>query len=157
MGLLGKLTGADKAKKQAKSARKYAMQREQGALGQLTPEAMQAMMQQFFSKYMALLSPNMMAGQQGAGASAARSGLTGAGMNRSIAAGIPGLTAQKALGMSIDPALKVAGQRADVVMGRPIITDPARGGLTDLMDLATQFYTGGAMSTGSVNQGPRQF
>ena len=157
MGLLGKLTGAEKAKKQAKDARKYAGQREQAALGQLTPEAMQAMMQQFFQKYMALLSPGMMAGQQGLGASAARSGLTGAGMNRSMAAGIPGLTSQKALGMSIDPAMRTASQRADVIMGRPIVTDPARNGLTDLVDLAAQYYSGGTMSTGSMQQGPKQF
>ena len=128
MGLLGKITGSESAKKSAKRQRKDAALREGAALNELTPQAMQALMQQFFSKYMALLSPNMMAGQQGAGASAARSGLTGAGMNRSIAAGIPGLTAQKALGMSIDPAMSVASQRSNTIMGRPIIPNAVSPG-----------------------------
>ena len=157
MGLLGKLTGADKAKKQAKDARKMAAQREGAALGELTPEAMQNLMQMFFSKYMALLAPQMMHAQQGIAASAGRTGKTGAGLTRALSAGVPGQFANVALGKSIEPALSVAGQRAGIRMEKPIITNPARSGLTDLADLALQYYTAGTVSTGSTKQGPRTF
>lgn len=157
MGLLGKLTGADKAKKQAKDARKMAARREAGALGELTPEAMQAMMQKLFTQYMSLLGPSAQFSQQALGASASRSGTLGGGVNRALSAGIPGQMAQGALGKAMGGAMDIGQQRAGIRMEHPIITNPARSGLTDLVDLALQYYSGGQMGTGSMQQGPRQF
>lgn len=164
MGFLGKisdaiggLTGANAAKKQAKEAKKAAAKRTSASLGELTPEAMQAMMQQLYSKYMALLGPQMMFNQQALGANASRTGTLGGGLNRSLSAGLQGQMAQGALAKSIQPAMDIATQRAGIQAQQPIITNPARTGLTDLVDLATQFYTGGMMSTGSTQQQPRVF
>lgn len=157
MGLLGKLTGADQAKKQAKQARKISAKNTSNALGQLTPEAMQGMMQQLYSKYMALLGPQAMFGQQALTAGASRTGTLGSGLSKSLSAGLQGQMAQGALQKSIEPAMNIASQRASIYANQPVIANPARNGLSDLVDLAMQFYTGGQMSTGSVGQQAKGF
>lgn len=157
MGLLGKLTGADAAKKQAKSARKQAAQREGAALGELTPQAMQQLMQMFFSQYMAQLAPQLMASQQRLGAGAAGMNLGGAGLTRSLKAGLPGMYAQGALQQAIEPTMRTAENRAGIRMEKPIITNPARTGLTDLVDIALRYYSGGLASTGSLDQKAKTF
>lgn len=157
MGLLGKLTGADAAKKQAKQARKLGSEREAAALGQLDPKAMQALMQMFFSQYMAQLAPSMMNAQQGLATKAGRSGMMGSGLYGQLQAGIPGQFANMALGRAIEPTINIAQQRANTIMGRPIVANPARTGLTDVVDLVAQYYSGGQMSTGSTKQQPVQF
>ena len=152
MGLLGKLTGADAAKKSAKQARKLAGEREAGALGELTPEAMQAMMSMFMQRYMAQLAPSMMSAKQGLAARAGRSGMIGSGLYSQLQAGIPGQFAQGALGKAAESSMGVASQRAGIRMQKPIIANPARTGLTDLVDLAMQYYTFGQGGTGSTQQ-----
>jgi hypothetical protein len=157
MGLLGKLTGSDAAKKQAKDARKQAALREGAALGELTPEAIQKLMQVFFSKYMQMLAPQMMSAQQKVGANLSGAGLGRSGFGKQLKAGIPGQFSQMALGQSIGPAMSTAENRAGIRMDKPIITNPARNGITDLVDLVAQYYTAGGMSTGSTRQQPRIF
>lgn len=157
MGLLGKLTGADAAKKQAKNARKQAAQREGAALGELTPQAMQQMLNMFFSQYMAQLAPSLMNSQQKLGAGAAGAGLSGAGLTRSLKAGLPGVYAQGALQQAIEPTMRTAENRAGIRMEKPIITNPARNGLTDLVDMALQYFSYGGASTGSTKQQPKVF
>lgn len=152
MSVLGALTGANAAKKSAKQGRKLADQREAGALGELTPEAMQGIMNMLMQRYMAMLAPNMMSAQQGLAAKAGRSGMMGSGLYSQLQAGIPGQFANAALGKATEGGLGIASQRANIRMQKPIITNPARTGLTDLVDLVAQYYSGGQMSTGSTKQ-----
>lgn len=92
----------------------------QGALAQLTPEAIRALMQQFYTQNYAMLNPAMQSAQQGVKAGAGRTGLTGAGVVKQLQAGIPGQFANMAFGQASNQALGVAGQRASTLSGAPV-------------------------------------
>jgi len=140
MGLLGKITGAEAANKAAGKARKDSKLREQAALGELTPQAMQAMMNMFMQKYMAMLAPNMMSAQQGLAAKAGRSGMMGSGLYSQLQAGIPGQFANAALSKATESGMGVASQRANTIMGRDIVQDPGRSGLGDSYNSFHQLF-----------------
>jgi len=105
------------------------------------------MMNMFMQKYMAILAPNMMSAQQGLAAKAGRSGMMGSGLYSQLQAGIPGQFANMALGKATQSGMDVASQRAGAIMGRPIIQDPGRSGISDLygdaMDIFKAYLGGG--------------
>jgi hypothetical protein len=143
MGL--NLTGWSSAKRSNKERRRTEQaidDREKMSLGELTPEAMQAMMQMFYSKYMALLAPQMMGAQQRLGATAARGGMTGSGLMAQLKAGIPGQFANMALGQAIEPSLRVASERAGIRKAKPIQFRPTRSHFGDLMGVGATMWGG---------------
>ena len=152
MGLLGKLTGADAANKKAKGVAQKVEAQKQAALGELTPEAFQEMLSFFMPLLRAQSAQGMQFAMQQAAAAGARSGALGSsGVFGQLQAGIPGQFALKNLSQGLGLTSNVQSQRAGIISGSPVVSNSAgRGGLTDLADLALQFYTGGQVSTGAT-------
>ncbi len=151
MGLLGKLTGADAANKQAKGVAQKVEAQKQEALGELTPEAFREFLNFFMPFLNAQSAPAQQFALQGAKTSAGRSGSSFAGLSRALQAGIPGQFAASNLSSALKTTLGVQQGRAGIISGSPIVSNSAgRGGATDVADLALQFYSGGALSTGAT-------
>ena len=122
------------------------------ALGELTPEAINNLMQMFYGKFFRQMAPQMQFAQQGLKAGAARTGLSHAGLTQQLAAGIPGQFSQSALAQAYGAAAPIASQRAGIRAGRKIAIQPARSRAKhDLLNTWMQFYTGG--NTGGGTQG----
>ena len=127
------LTGRD-VEKSARSESRGARAR---GLGELTPEAIQSLINMFQSNFFASLAPQMQAAQQGAAAGAGRTGSAGAGVTQQLRAGIPGQFSIGALGKAIPLAGGIASQRAQIASGKdPVV----RSGLGAAID------TGGAVA-----------
>lgn len=140
-------------RKESQSYNKAAKKREGLALGELTPEAMQSLIRALFTHYYSQLMPQMMGAQQGLGAAAARSGLTGAGAVQQLRAGIPGQFAGKALGQAVPSALGIAGQRAGIRAGTPF--QIGKSGMGIIGDMLQSFASMGGLGAGFPS-GPAQ-
>ena len=126
----------------------------EAALAQLTPEAIQKLMQMFYTQNYAQMMPQMQGAQGSLGAAAARSGLTGAGVTQQLRAGIPGQFANAALGQASNQALGVAGQRASTLSGAPVSAPYSFGG--DLQSLVAMLGRYGLLRNNSGGGTPRQ-
>lgn len=109
--------GAIIRNQQNKSAQGQANKNVKYALGELSPQNIQALLKQFYSGDYNQVMPQMQTAMAGMGAQAARHGLTGTGAYQQLAAGMPGQFSQMALGMAGNQALETARSRANVRMG----------------------------------------
>lgn len=107
-------------KKQAQKAKDQAKKDRAAALGQLSPENIQALTSQLYGGNMAQMAPSMMSGQQRLKSSLAKRGLTGSGLGEQLSAGLPGQYSQAALGSARNEAMGLASQRAGVIGNMPI-------------------------------------
>ena len=125
MSIISELIGGHGAKREAKRANRAEEARVSGALGELTPEAIQGLIDMFFGKFYAQLNPQMQGAQQRLAANAGRRGLSHAGLTTQLSAGIPGQFANMAQGQAIGAAVPVAGQRASVRAGKQFTNPPS--------------------------------
>lgn len=138
-------------RKESQSFNKAAKKREALALGELSPEAMQALMNMFFTKYYAQLAPMLQGAQQGLGASGGRYGLTGSGVLQQLRAGLPGQFAGKALQQSVPSALGTAQQRANIRQGTPF--QIGQSGMSIIGDMLQSFASMGGLGAGFPSGG----
>jgi hypothetical protein len=116
---------------------------------------LQQLIQQFYSQQYNMLMPQMMGAQGNLAASAARSGLTGSGAVKQLAAGIPGQFAAGALKNASNQALGVAGNKASILSGAPVQAPYSFGG--DINNLASLASTYGLFkNTGTQSGGNTQ-
>lgn len=156
MGLLGRLAGTDKKKKEAKALEKKMNMRRDAALGEMSPENIQALVQLFQQKYMGLLAPTLMNTQQSLGANAKSMGR--GGVFQQLKAGLPGQFANMAMSQAIPSAMNVAQTRAGIHQDTPVVSVPKGSAIEDIADWAvsmvSSYYSGGANNRGTANSQP---
>lgn len=117
LGAVGGILGGISDRRAGKGSNKERKKMQQMALGELTPEAMQRLISQFYTHFMAQMNPQMQAVMSNIGTQAGRSGLTGAGVVQQLKAGVPGQFSQGAMGNAFGAALPIAKQRSGVYSG----------------------------------------
>ncbi len=156
MGLLGKLTGADAANRSAKGIAQKTAAQQAAALNELTPEAFREFLNFFMPLLNAQSAPAQQFALQGARTSAGRSGSSFGGLSRALQAGIPGQFAASNLSSALRTVGQVQGARAGIISGTPILPNSAgRSGVSDTIDLAVKFFSGGLAGTGSLKGGSK--
>lgn len=141
-------------RKESRSFNKAARKREALALGELTPEAMQSLINLLFTKYYGQMMPLMQASQQRIGSQAGRYGLTGAGVTQQLRAGLPGQFAGAALGQAVPGALGIAGQRAGIRQGTPFqVGKSGMGIIGDMLQSFASIGMGAGFPSGGGQQG----
>lgn len=143
MGLLGKISGSSSAKranKERKRVLKEIEARKQQSLAELSPENIQKLMQMFMTKYGQLMAPSLMNSQQKLSANTAGRGLAGAGLTRSLKAGLPAMYSRAAMEQASPDAFSLASQRAGVIGGTPIPYMPKKSTLADIGSMVASYY-----------------
>lgn len=117
-GAVGGLLGGISDRRAAKGANKFSKQQTKHALTELSPQAIQQMIQMFLKQNMGSVLPYMQASLGGLAGGAAKAGLTGAGVIKQLQAGIPGQAYLGALRPSISEGTDIAKNRAATWMGQ---------------------------------------
>jgi hypothetical protein len=137
LGAIGAGLSGLGGRKESRSYNKAAKKRTAAALGELTPEAMQAMISKLFTMYYGQMNPAMQAAMGGISNNLARSGGSHLGVAQQLRAGVPGQFANAAMGQAIPGAMNVASQRAGIQANTPFSVGPSGYGI--MGDMIKQF------------------
>lgn len=156
MGLLGKLTGADAANKQARGLAQKSEAQKQAALGELTPESFQEFLNFFLPLLNAQSAPAMQFALSRLGNTAGRAGFSrggsaGSGLLAQLGAGIPGQFAASNLSSALRTTLGLKTARAGIISGTPLLPNSAgRSALADITDQGKQLIPLGLDIGGAI-------
>jgi len=117
-GAAGQIFGGIGQRQEASGRNKQEQTTINRALGELTPQAISALMSKFFPQYFNQIAPQMQTAMGGMAAQAARHGLTGTGAYQQLSAGLPGQFSNYALQEAIKSALGVSSERSRVQRSR---------------------------------------